>query len=197
VRRLAFLEAKHLPEALLAAASVVRVGGVVLVPTDTYYGLGGAPNSERAVDRIRAMKNRPPGMGLPILCADWIQLEELASVPEVHREGLSKNWPGALTAVLPSRGGLHAAEGSTIAVRIPGHPLLRSLLSRVGPLTGTSANRHGEDPPADVESALRSIVHSPDLVLDGGRTPGEGASTVVELVTATPRVLRQGVVEWF
>ena len=102
----------------------------------------------------------------------------------------------ALTAVLPSREEGPAVWEGALAVRIPDHPMLRSLLYRVGPLTGTSANRHGEEPCADPDSALASMVAEPELLLDGGTTAGGVASTVIDLTGAESRVLRAGAVAW-
>jgi L-threonylcarbamoyladenylate synthase len=133
---------------------------------------------------------------LPVLCADWQQVEGLVSVPERFRVRLSRIWPGALTVVCPCVCSAPATRSGTLAVRIPAHDLLRALLYRVGPLTGTSANRHRAAPPTDVEAALGSLVRPPSLVLDGGPTAGGSASTVVSLCDDEPRVVRQGAVDW-
>jgi tRNA threonylcarbamoyl adenosine modification protein (Sua5/YciO/YrdC/YwlC family) len=142
------------------------------------------------------MKGRPPELALPVLCADWAQLEALVEVPAAHRVKLSRIWPGALTVVLPCRRLLPASRSGTLAVRIPGHAMLRTVLYRVGPLTGTSANRHGQPPMTEAATALTSLIAAPDLVLDGGSTAGGEPSTVVDLTTAEPRLLRPGGLAW-
>jgi len=196
VRRLSFHEDADAAAAGCVVAAVVAGGGVVLLPTETFYGLAANPFDQGAVSRVLAAKGRPPELALPVLCSDWQQLEALVEVPEVHRPRLSRIWPGALTVVLPCRAPLPAAPAGTLAVRIPGHAMLRAVLYRAGPLTGTSANRHGSPPCVDPDEALGSVLEPPDLVLDGGRTPGGAASTLVDLTGAQPQVLREGAVAW-
>lgn len=177
-------------------ADVRNRGGVVVLPTETFYGLGADPGDPEAVERIRALKGRPSELGLPVLCADWAQVEALAVVPDRWREPLVRGWPGPLTAVLPARGRPAAGAGQTVAVRVPGMDLLRRLLEAVGPLTATSANRHGLPASNDLETALASILGPPDGVLDGGRTPGGLATTLVDLTAVEARVIRQGEFLW-
>jgi tRNA threonylcarbamoyl adenosine modification protein (Sua5/YciO/YrdC/YwlC family) len=196
VRRLPFHEDADAVAAGRAVAAVVAGGGVVLLPTETFYGLAANPLDHVAVSRVLAAKGRPAELALPVLCSDWQQLEALVEVPEVHRPRLSRIWPGALTVVLPCRQLLAAAPAGTLAVRIPGHAMLRAVLYRAGPLTGTSANRHGSPPCIDPDEALASVLEPPDLVLDGGRTPGGSASTLVDLTGAEPHVLREGALAW-
>jgi L-threonylcarbamoyladenylate synthase len=170
---------------------------VVLLPTESFYGLGVDPHNEGAVARVYDMKGRPPEMGLPVLCADWQQVESLVVVPGRFRVKLSRLWPAPLTVVLPTVASLPAARTGTLAVRIPAHGLVRALLYRVGPLTGTSANRHGAPPSTTVDGALGSLVGEPDLVLDGGPTAGGEPSTLVELSRDEPIVLRPGAGSWY
>lgn len=196
MRRLGFRCSEDVAAALAPAAAVVAEHGVVLVPSESFYGLAADPRSPQAVDRVLALKGRPPDLGLPVLCSDWQQLEELVEVPERWRTKLSRLWPAAVTVVLPVRMPLAAARGATLAVRIPAHAELRALLYRVGPVTGTSANRHGEPPSSTVDGALRSLVGEPQLVLDAGTTAGGAASTLVDLTGPEPRILRPGPHSW-
>jgi L-threonylcarbamoyladenylate synthase len=179
-----------------AARDVIAGGGVVLLPTETFYGLAVDPCNVEAIARVRAMKRRPPDLGLPVLCADWQQVEALVKVPARHRVRLGRIWPGPLTVVLPCSTTLPAAVGGSLALRIPGHSLLRAVLYRVGAVTGTSANRHGEEPAATVEDALARLDGAPELVLDGGRTAGGRATTLVDLTGEEPRLLREGDQPW-
>jgi tRNA threonylcarbamoyl adenosine modification protein (Sua5/YciO/YrdC/YwlC family) len=195
--RLPMTCAEELPAAAAAAVEVIRGGGVILIPTETFYGLGAAPDSQEAIARIFALKDRPRQMALPVLCSDWAQVESLAEVPETFRVRLSRTWPGPLTVILPSRHQLAAATGATIAVRIPGFALLRALLYQTGPLTGTSANLHGKPAATEADQALASIAGSPELVLDGGSCPGGLASTIVDITGKVPKVLRPGPASWF
>jgi L-threonylcarbamoyladenylate synthase len=187
-------------EDLAAATGAVRTAleehGVVLLPTETFYGLGACPHSHSAVARVRLLKGRPETLALPVLCGGWQQVERLVKVAERHRARLENAWPGPLTAVMPCAAPLPAALADTLAVRIPGHPLLCTLLDQVGPLTGTSANRHGDQPSTTVSGALESLLDGPDLVLDGGATAGGSATTVVDLTRDPPVILRRGVGGW-
>lgn len=196
MERLSFVTGDDVVAALSAAAAVVRSEGVILLPTETFYGLAVDPASQRAVDRVYALKGRPDHMPLPVLCSDWQQVEDLVVVPEAVRPALRRLWPGPLTVVLRLREQLPASGSSTLAVRVPGHDLVRALLYRTGPLTGTSANRSGAEPAVDADAALRSLDGAPDLVLDGGLCPGGGSTTIVDLTRSPARVLRQGAVRW-
>lgn len=193
------LSLRHAEDVAPAAEAVERTtagSGVVLLPTETFYGLAVDPADEAAVSLVCAMKARPEGVPLPVLCADWTQVERLVVVPDRFRVRLSRTWPGPLTVVVHARRPLAAGRGPTLAVRIPGHALLRALLYVVGPLTGTSANRHGSPPHTEVDPALEDLDPAPDLVLDGGRTPGGVASTLVDVTGGEPRVLRAGPAPW-
>jgi L-threonylcarbamoyladenylate synthase len=196
VRTLQFTEPDHGRDAATAVLEVVRRHGVVLVPTDTFYGLAANPASETAVEAVHRLKRRPPEKALPVLCADHQQVASLVDLPERFRVRLGRMWPGPLTVVLPARRPLAACPDGTVAVRIPDHHLLRAVLYRTGPLTGTSANRHGEPPGATAAEAAAGLDGWPDLVLDGGRAVGGLASTVVDLTGPEPRILRQGPVDW-
>jgi L-threonylcarbamoyladenylate synthase len=182
--------------AAAAVAAAVGAGGVVLLPTETFYGLAVSPWSAAAVARVRQMKGRPQELALPVLCGSWIQVEELVQVPEVHRERLERLWPGPVTAVLSARRPSAAAPGTSLAVRLPGAPLLRALLRRTGPLTGTSANRHGAAPHTTARAALDDLLAPPDVVLDGDESPGGLASTLVDLRHEQAVVLRRGAADW-
>lgn len=193
---LPFHRQRDLAVALPQVWSCLAEAGVVLVPTETSYGLAGDPWSEEVVCRVLYLKDRPRDMPLPVLAADWAQVDRLTVVPETWRRRLETAWPGPVTAVLPLREALPASLVGTVAVRIPGHSLLRRLLAETGPLTGTSANRHGDRPAIDVAGAQRSLADDPDLALDGGPAPGGRPSTLVDLTGARVQILRQGAVLW-
>ncbi len=194
--KLSFRTADDVASAIAPTAEVLAAHGTVMVPSETFYGLAADPRSQSAVDRVLALKDRPSDLGLPVLCADWRQLETLVVVPERWRVKLSRLWPAALTVILPCRGSVAASRGDTLAVRIPDHRELRALLYRVGPVTGTSANRHGTRPSTTTDAALRSLAGTPDLVLDAGSTPGGGATTLVDLTGSEARILRAGPRSW-
>jgi L-threonylcarbamoyladenylate synthase len=167
------------------AADVLVAGGVVAIPTDTVYGIAVAATTAGGVDRLFAIKERPPDKGIVLLLDDLEQVAPLVRATPAA-DALRSLWPGGLTLVLPG-----ASEG-TIAVRIPDHPAPRTLARNVGPLPTTSANLSGTPEArsaADVVSALGERI---DLVVDGGPSPGGVASTVVDCSTEPVRILRRG-----
>lgn len=196
MKRLPFFEAGDILASSGVAMEVLAGGGVLLVPTESYYGLAADPRRDDAVETIRRLKGRPGELGLPVMCADWRQVESLVVVPESFRVRLSRIWPAALTVILPARETIPAGAGGTVAVRIPGHRELRALLYRCGPLTGTSANGHGKPPCVTIDDAVQSLTSAPDLALDAGTTAGGEPSTLVDLTGDKPLVVRPGRVRW-
>ncbi len=196
MKRLPFVENDEIASSSKAAVDVVSAGGVVVVPTESYYGLAGDPLRDDTVMEINTLKGRPAGLGLPVLCADWQQLEALVVVPEVFRPKLSRLWPAAVTVVMRVRKPIPAAVAGSLAVRIPDHSGLRVLLYRCGPLTGTSANGHKMPPCVSIDDAVNSLTSQPDLALDAGQTAGGDPSTIVDLTGDLPRIVRAGRVAW-
>jgi tRNA threonylcarbamoyl adenosine modification protein (Sua5/YciO/YrdC/YwlC family) len=177
------------------AVAALAAGEVVVVPTDTVYGIAVDPSRPGATDRLFAVKDRPTDVALPILAADVDQAFALASdVPQVARDLARAFWPGGLTIVLPRRPGLGfdlgGTDDQTIGVRVPDHEVPRALARAVGPLATTSANLHGRPTPetaAEVVAELGPV----GVVLDGGRCAG-APSTVVVCVGGEARVVREG-----
>jgi L-threonylcarbamoyladenylate synthase len=196
MKRLDFGQPDNVRDCLETAAEVVASGGVVLIPTESFYGLGVDPRSASAVERVIELKSRPDTLGLPVVCCDWEQVDTLVEIPAGHRVKLSRIWPAALSAVAPCRERVAAARAMTLAVRIPDHDHLRALLYRVGPLTATSANGHGASPEVEVKAALSSLRGTPDLILDAGELTGGRVSTIVDLSSEDGEVIRPGAVGW-
>jgi len=194
--RFDFVDPSDTKNALAAVAEVVASGGVILTPTESYYALAVDPGRPIAVERVYALKGRPDGLALPVVCSDWGQIDSLVEISDAHRVRLSRIWPAALTVVAPCRAAIAAASTATLAVRIPAHEMLRALLYRVGPLTATSANRHGESPSVTADGALKSLQGRPDLVLDGGELAGGQVSTMIDLSSDEVREIRPGPVVW-
>jgi L-threonylcarbamoyladenylate synthase len=187
-----------LQDRIAAAAAVLGRGGIVVYPTETFYGLGALARDVAALDRLAHAKLRPEGKPLPLLGADRAQVEEVAILGGLAERLAARFWPGPLTLVLPARPGLAAAitAGSgTVGIRVPGSEVARALAARAGgPLVSTSANLSGGPPPARVEEldpALRAAV---DHVLDAGATPGGLPSTVVEVTPEGVRLVRGGAI---
>jgi tRNA threonylcarbamoyl adenosine modification protein (Sua5/YciO/YrdC/YwlC family) len=185
--------------ALARAASELRAGRVVVLPTDTVYGLAALPRVEGATARLFALKGRAADVPLAVLCAAPDQalslVDEGAVTAEVRRIA-ERLWPGPLTLVLPRRPGLGYALGTregTIGLRCPDQHVVRALAAEVGPLATTSANRHGEPTPAAAADVAALFGAGVALVLDGG--PCEAPpSTVVDAIGPHWRVLRDGTV---
>ena len=179
-------------------ASLLRRGGVAAIPTETFYGLAADPMSEEGVRRIFAWKRREEKKPLLVLFGERGQLDALgvrAGATVLDR--FFALWPAALTVVLPIEAPIPASLGAaTLGVRLPSHPKLRDLLARTGPVTGTSLNRSGEPPCADPDAAEALAGDAIDVLVDGGATPGELASTLVDATVDPPRLLRAGAFPW-
>lgn len=174
---------------------IVRNGGVLAIPTDSFYALGACAFDEAAVHRICAIKGQREQKPILVLIAERAQLDALvACVPPAAAVLMDHFWPGPLTIVFPASSRLTAALTAgtgTIGVRLPAQPLLAKLIRATGPLTGTSANRSGAVPARTAREVEQSLGHDVDLVLDGGPATAVLPSTVVE-TTVAARVLREG-----
>jgi len=171
----------------------LSAGGVVLMPTDTIYGLHALALDGAAVARVADIKGREETKPFVVLTASVAQLDLLgvSAAPEVVA-ALESIWPAPLTAILPLREPVAASRGaSTVAVRIPALEWLRELVSRTGPLVSTSANRSGEPPVVSPDSLGRDLQERLDAIVDGGVRDG-AASAILDLSTAEPRFIREG-----
>jgi len=183
------------------AAALVRAGGIVAYPTDTFYGLAANPASVAAVLQLYRIKGRQVDQAIPLIAANIEQLEACAgTLGRLARILVERFWPGPLTIVIPAWDGLvdavHAGTG-TVAVRVPAHPTARALAAACGwPITSTSANRSG-DPALTTPEAVR-LALGPDLdaIVDGGTSPGGQSSTIVDVTGREPRLVRAGAVPW-
>jgi L-threonylcarbamoyladenylate synthase len=189
------------PEAdvLARAAAVLRDGGLVAFPTETVYGLGANALDPDAVGRIFAAKGRPAGNPLIVHLAATADVPVVASSCPVNAARLAERfWPGPLTLVLPRRAEVPdvvTAGGPTVAVRVPAHPVARSLIEMAGvPVAAPSANRSTQVSPTRAEHVLAGLDGRIDLLLDGGPTPGGLESTVLDVTTSPPRLLRPGLI---
>jgi L-threonylcarbamoyladenylate synthase len=185
-------------EGAAAAAGVLREGGVIVVPTDTVYGLAARPDDESAVAAVYRAKGRPKGMHLPVLAASLDQVRALGvEFGDAAARLAAVWWPGPLTlafgfAGVPERPAWLAGR-QEVAVRIPDHDFLRALLTRTGALVVTSANHHGDPTPrtaGDVAATLGAFV---GLIVDGGRL-AEVPSTLVNVRGTEPVVEREGAI---
>ena len=185
-------------EELFRLRETLAAGGVAAIPTDTFYALACDPANERGVARIFEVKGRASREPLLVLFSEPEHLERLGiDAPAATLERFLRIWPAPLTVVLPVRAALPASRGgTTLAVRMPADPALRALLSEVGPLTGTSANRSGAPALDDPDEVVGELGTEVDVVIDGGRTAGGLPSTLVDATRDPPVVLRAGAFAW-
>lgn len=174
-------------------ASVIRAGGVVILPTDTLYGLHADARNAGAIARIQACKSREEAKPLLVLCSSPGQARELGvSMPAATEAALDAIWPAPLTAILPLREPVAASAGAaTIGVRVPAIGWLRELAEVTGPIASTSVNYAGQPPATGAELVPREIEEAVDGIADAGTLEGS-PSTIVDLTTTTPKVLRRG-----
>jgi L-threonylcarbamoyladenylate synthase len=177
--------------------STLKKGGVVAFPTDTVYGLGASIAIDSAVEKVYRIKGRPRNMALPLLLADFAQLEQVAiSIPASARLLADKFWPGPLTLVLLKSDSVSdiVSSGKTIAVRIPDHPIPTALALGIGTaIIGTSANLSGQPNALNAEEVRAQLGDKVDLIIEGD-CPGGRESTVVDLTGKTPVILRPGAI---
>jgi tRNA threonylcarbamoyl adenosine modification protein (Sua5/YciO/YrdC/YwlC family) len=181
-----------------AAATAIADGKLVLLPTDTVYGVAADAFTPAAVTGLLAAKNRGRTMPVPVLIGEASTLAGLVlDLPPVATQLAEAFWPGGLTLVLehaPSLAwDLGDAEG-TVAVRLPDDDLTRDLIRRTGPLAVSSANRSGRPAATTAQEADQQLGEHAAVLLDGGPRASSGASTIVDCTTPTPRVLRVGAI---
>jgi L-threonylcarbamoyladenylate synthase len=182
-----------------AAARVLRDGGVVAYPTETFYGLAVDPLEPEAVRRLLALKRKPDRSPILLLLAGVWQVEDVVSrLPGAFLPLAEKFWPGPHTIEMPAAAGLPdeiTGGTGTVGIRVPGLALARQLARALArPVTGTSANVHGAPPCRTAPEVVRAFPEGLDLVLDGGPTAGEAPSTVLDLSGGAPRIVRHGAV---
>ena len=190
---------ESLQRAIHEASKVILSGGVVAVPTESFYGLAVHALNEKAIERLFAVKGRREDNPLLILINSTETLDSYAlRVSNRARKLIARFWPGGLTMVFPAAPILPpslTAGTAKIGVRLSSHPVPRALAEAVGaPITGTSANRSGQPSCSTAEEVMEAVGEDIDLILDGGRTPGEKGSTVLDVTADPPVVLREGIV---
>lgn len=177
------------PGAAEAAQRTLAAGGLVVVPTDTVYGLAAALDRPASIARIFELKDRPRSKPLAVLAADMAQASAVAIFDDPARKLAGESWPGPLTIVLSSARhlGQLGGDGETVGVRVPGHPFCLSLLKMTGPLAVTSANPSGAPTPKKMEEIAELFGDAVDLYIDGGEASA-APSRVVSFVGGTKRL---------
>lgn len=173
-------------DALTVAAAALVSGEPVVVPTDTVYGLAALPSSAAAIDRLYQLKDRPPTMPIALLVGSIEQAETLFEPAELVVRLGRHFWPGPLTIVVARRDG-----DATVGVRCPDHEFIKALADQTGPLSVTSANRHGQPTPTTARAAADALAGPVAVVVDGG--PCEGRpSAVVDVTRPELVIIREG-----
>ncbi|ABL81266.1 MULTISPECIES: L-threonylcarbamoyladenylate synthase [unclassified Nocardioides] len=184
-------------EAAVEAASLaVQRGELVVLPTDTVYGVGADAFDPAAVRGLLAAKGRGRDLPPPVLVSAATTLDALAvRVPGYARALVEAFWPGPLTLVCHQQSSLQWDLGDTrgtVAVRMPDHDVAREILERTGPLAVSSANKTGMPAATDADQAEDMLGDDVAVIVDGGPAPGGEASTIVDVTGAQGRVLRRG-----
>ncbi|MEU2545186.1 L-threonylcarbamoyladenylate synthase [Streptomyces roseolus] len=189
-------EATDRATGLREAASAVRRGELVVLPTDTVYGIGADAFGSEAVAELLAAKGRGPGMPVPVLIGSPNTLHGLVTdFSEQAWELVDAFWPGALTLVARHQPSLQWDLGDTrgtVALRMPLHPVAIELLTEVGPMAVTSANLSGHPAPEDCDAAQQMLGDAVSVYLDGGPTPDNAPSSIVDVTGKVPVLLREG-----
>lgn len=194
-------DSQQLMQGMREARAAIARDDVIVIPTDTVYGIAANAFSAAGVNRLLEAKGRTRQSPPPVLVADVATYDALASeIPEVIRELLEAHVPGPLTVILPAQPSLQWDLGETqgtVALRVPDHAVARELLRETGPLAVSSANRHGEPAPYTAAGAMDQLGDRVALILDAGHV-GREASTILDATgltagqTKRARIVRQG-----
>ena len=188
----------QLESGLAAATTAIRAGELVVLPTDTVYGLGADAFDPAAVRRLLDAKGRGRDMPPPVLIGSAATLDALAgALPSWVRTLVGHYWPGPLTLVVREQSSLQWDLGDargTVAVRMPHDPVALELLGRTGPLAVSSANLTGRPAATDADQAADMLADKVSVILDAGATLDDRPSTIVDCTAEQPRVLRVGAV---
>jgi len=184
---------------LQQAVQCLRDGGIVLYPTETFYGLGVHYANDSALSRLFHIKGRDAAKPVLLLIPDTAWIHRLAAaVPEAALILAGHFWPGPLTLVLraaPHISRFITGDGKTVGMRISSNPVAHRLLTLFGDcITSTSANRAGERSPSAIQHIPRQLLNAIDLVIDAGETPGGSPSTVLDLSIMPFNIVREGAV---
>ncbi|MDQ1621519.1 MAG: L-threonylcarbamoyladenylate synthase [Actinomycetota bacterium] len=196
MRRYDMAEASERATGLEVATSAVKRGDLVVLPTDTVYGLGTDAFDPEAVASLLEAKGRGRDLPVPVLVGTIQTLDGIATgLSDVARALVEGFWPGGLTLVARVQPSLQwdlGETGGTVAVRMPLHPVAIELLKSTGPMAVSSANRSGQRPATTVDEAVDQLGESVSVYLDGGPSGAPVPSTIVDVTLEVPRVLRVG-----
>lgn len=184
------------PLGIASAISALKGGRLVVLPTDTVYGIGADAFDGDAVAALLAAKGRGRNMPVPVLVGSWHTIDGLVyAVPPAARELIRAFWPGALSLVVRQAPSLHWDLGDangTVMLRMPLHPVAIELLREVGPMAVSSANVSGQPASVTAAEAREQLGDRVEVYLEAGPSARQAASTIVDLSSGEPRVLREG-----
>jgi L-threonylcarbamoyladenylate synthase len=183
--------------AIEIALQTLLAGGVVGFPTDTVYGIAVPVGSHEGIERLYQIKERSAAKSIAVLIGCLLQVDMVTSDFKVIARLLARQfWPGALTIVVPRHPNLpdNLSSNPNVGIRIPNLPFARKLLKLSGPLATTSANISGHSTPVTASGVIDELDGRIELLIDGGFTPGNIASTVVDCTTEKLSILREGVI---
>ncbi|MBI5057257.1 MAG: threonylcarbamoyl-AMP synthase [Nitrospirae bacterium] len=179
------------------ALDVLKSGGIIAYPTESFYALGVLAADESAIKKLFELKKRPVGKPLPVIVGDMDTLKSVVeNIPANAGNLIKKCWPGPLTMIFKAKGNvpfLLTGGSGKVAVRIPGESVALHLTRALKlPVTSTSANPSGERPAEDPGAIMKYFGDKIDLIIDGGKAPGGRPSTIVDVTLEPPVVLREG-----
>jgi len=198
IRRFSMNNEMERKDGITAAIAAAKRGDLVVLPTDTVYGLGTDAFSQKGPQKLMAAKGRERNMPIPVLVGHVKALDGLAQRVDGVTKALAEAfWPGALTIVVKAQPTLRWDLGETnqtVALRMPLNPIAIELLNAVGPMAVSSANKTGQLAATNVDEAIAQLGEEVTIYLDGGQTPGNIASTIVDVSSSEIKLLRQGAI---
>lgn len=183
------------PKALEQAAGALDRGQLVVVPTDTVYGIAARVDRPEGLNAIFDAKGRPPDLALPVLVGGVEEAQTLGRLDDRALRLAESFWPGPLTIVVPRAPGFTAelgGDGDTVGLRVPDHPIAAKILERTGPLAVSSANLSGDATPRTPDAVAKVFGDAVAVYLDAGPAPGGPPSTVVSISGRELKILREG-----
>jgi L-threonylcarbamoyladenylate synthase len=184
------------PAVIAKVAILIRRGSLIIVPTDTAYGLAGDPSNPEVVQRVLTAKRRKNKPGMPLLVASYSQACQLGKFSPLAETLAMHFWPGALTLIVPTQ--QHYPKGivgpeNSLALRMPNHPVPLQIIDTLqAPIIGTSANQSNEPSPRTADAAEAQLGGMVECILDAGSTPLTRDSTIVNCTITPPEILREG-----
>jgi L-threonylcarbamoyladenylate synthase len=200
MREILNIDSRRPDDSVIAeASSILRAGGIIAYPTETFYGLGADGLNEEAVKRIFLIKGRNFKNPISVIIGDANDVRGLVEeIPAFALHLMERFWPGALTIIFkasPDVSHLLASGTGKIGIRLSSHPVATALAKKLGhPITATSANLSGKDECTRADEVVQGIGDQIDAVIDGGQTPGGSGSTIIDVTTDPPAILREGVI---